>query len=218
MAGPRCRPHPGCLASAATPRPAGCGIAPCAVRTVSGAGHPCPAGPRTRASHPRPDDADAIPLRKPVQIRGHPVLRRRHPSAGVGRRHADWPPRGRGPFRRREQDNATEPRRITVPRPSRSRLKPRLRGPTRSIGSPRDGCAVGRFEGTRTPASGVIVAAEAAPTGERSEPRQQKSGPGPALLLDCTVSGRLTRPKRPRLPGRPSSTGGCGPACRLPAP
>ena len=32
------------------------------------------------------------------------------------------------------------------------------------------------------------------------------------------MTRRLTRPRRPRLRPRPSSTGGCGPACRLPAP
>src|SRR5690606_17033908 len=180
----------------------GPGIAPCAFRTGSGAGHPCSAGPRTRASHPRPGDADAIPLRKPVRIRGHPVLRRRHPSAGVGGRDAAWPPspwpvpeastgqrdgatkdHGAPAFAvaaeaaptGADQEHQLASRRLRSPevrgnahdgvRRRRSRLKPLLRGPTRSIGSPRDGCAVRRFEGTRTRRPASSVAAEAAPTG-----------------------------------------------------
>ena len=52
----------------------------------------------------------------------------------------------------------------------------------------------------------------------RDDAAQRKSGPKPAFSRSSDAAARLTRPSRPRLPRRPSSTGGCGPACRLPAP
>ncbi len=196
----------------------GPGIAPCAVRTGSGTGHPCSAGPRTRASHPRPGDADAIPLRKPVRIRGHPVLRRRHPSAGVGRRDAAWPP---SPWpvpeaRTGQRDGATKdhgaPAFAVAAEAAPTGAVQEHQLASRRLRSPE--VRGNAHDGVRRRRSRLKPLLR----GERSEPRQQKSGPGPALLLHCRGSGRLTRPRRPRLPARPSSTGGCGPACRPPAP
>src|SRR5690606_41191997 len=46
--------------------------------------------------------------------------------------------------------------------------------------------------------------------------RNEKAGRSPLFVRKR--ARRLSRPRRPRLPARPSSTGGCGPACRLPAP
>ena len=183
-------------------------------RTASPAAADRSPGPH-RSCHASRRPPDKALARRPARPPTHSPTRLRHAHRGSCRGCATRAPRSGYRAYRARCAAAFRPRAEAAWAPCRRGRRRTASTTTRCLRAP------ARPRRTRPTAIGTSVAACAshpAPRGSCGEyGAQTKSGPKPAFRGVQRWRGGITRPS-PRLLPRPSSTGGCGPACRPPAP